>query len=712
MRKKIYQHRHQLSRYYKKFCNLQKRIRLLMQSGEFFGLSREIRHRLINRLELFYNRIERLAGKQRLRWAGAALALILSASAANAQFNDTISLSGFYTGDVASPTFVDLDDDGDQDIVIGYYDGSISFVVNNEGEYSYASDNPFNGFDVGVNSAPAFVDLDDDGDLDLVVGNNDGVLAYFRNDAGIYTELLAGDNPFNGIDVGGKSDPTFYDLDNDEDPDMIVGEYYGTLLYFRNDAGVFTNLTGTDNPFDGIWVDYWSSPTLNDLDEDGDYDLVLGEYYGNIFYYENDGGVFTEQIGTDNPFNGIILGYGISPVLEDVDLDDDLDLVVGEYNNTHYLDYLRNDAGVFTEKRGQPNPFEGILSGYSPGIVSPAFSDVDDDGDLDLLTGDLYAVHQYYENTSEGFVPKYGSDDPFASIPAVGLQKPVFVDLDNDGDEDLVIGDEDGYIHYFSKESAGDFYEMTGAANPFNLIDVGVYAAPAFTDIDDDGDLDLFVGGQSGVSPDEVNKISFFRNVSGSFFEITGTDNPFESLFAADPGTPLNPVFCDVDRDGDEDLFIGLKFTGIIEYAWNDDGTYAITDSRNPFLDMEFTFGVAPTFADVDEDGDKDMYVGGFRGDGGILYFAESTQGPPESVPTVEEDAIRIYSADKTIYLDAGDQLINSIEVFNLAGTLITSKIINAMGQYELYMSDAQSGLYLVRAYSNGEISTEKVLIR
>jgi len=683
----------------------------MMQSGEYFSLSRETQHRLINRLKLLFNRIERLAGKQRLRWAGAALALILSTSMAKAQFNDTISLSGFWAPNHSIQSFADLDHDGDQDLVIGNEDGNVFYVTNNEGEYSYASDNPFSSVNVVDEAAPAIVDIDDDADLDLVVGCVAGTFYFYENVGGVYTQMTGLDNPLDAFDVGTKSCPIFVDFDGDDDPDMVSGDYWGYLAYYENEGGVFTERTGTDNPFNDIQVGYYSMPDIVDLDDDGDLDLIVGDWYGDVHYYENNAGVFTEQTGADNPFGSVSVGYDPSPKLSDVDLDGDLDLTVGTWE-TNLMHYFRNDGDVFTEKRGQPNPFEGIMSPNALGLVSPAFSDVDDDSDLDLLTGDLYGLHQFFENTNEGLVPRWGSDDPFNAIPAVGFQKPVFADVDGDGDEDLVIGDQDGIIHYLTKESSGDFYLMTGDDNPFNLVDVGDYSAPAFTDIDEDGDLDLFVGGQSGVSPSYVNKISYFRNVSGTFIEQTGADNPFENLFAADPGTPLNPVFHDVDRDGDEDLFIGLKGTGIVEYAWNNNGTYAITDSRNPFLDIAFSFGVAPTFADVDEDGDKDFYVGGFRNDGSVLYMAESTQGPPESVPVITENVIRIYSQEKTIYLDAGDQFINSIEVYNLAGMLIASKSIDATGKFELYLPDAQSGLYVVRAFSNGAPSTEKVLIR
>ena len=96
-----------------------------------------------------------------------------------------------------------------------------------------------------------------------------------------FAERTGAANPFNGVDVGLRSAPTFADLDGDGDLDAVVGETYGTLLYFRNTgtatAPVFVEQTGADNPFNGVDVGTVSSPTFADLDGDGDLDAVVGE---------------------------------------------------------------------------------------------------------------------------------------------------------------------------------------------------------------------------------------------------------------------------------------------------------------------------------------------------------------------------------------------------------------------------------------------------
>ena len=142
---------------------------------------------------------------------------------------------------------------------------------------------PFEGIIVGSYStwlsfaAPALVDLDNDGDMDLVSGDDSGTLLYFENTGTSTTPNFVPRtgtaNPFDGFDVGSDSAPVFGDLDADGDMDVVVGEKDGKLNYFENTgtstAPVFVQRTGSANLFDGFSIGGYSKPALGDLDNDG-----------------------------------------------------------------------------------------------------------------------------------------------------------------------------------------------------------------------------------------------------------------------------------------------------------------------------------------------------------------------------------------------------------------------------------------------------------
>ena len=255
------------------------------------------------------------------------------------------------------------------------------------------SANPFYGEGVYLFSSPTFADVDGDGDLDAVVGEAYGNIRVFANDNGDFVRVPDAENPFDGLFLDEVVRPALVDLDGDGDLDLVVGGSYGGLQLFANEEGVFTEKTGSDNPFDSILVDGAAAPTFVDLDGDSDLDLVVGEYDGLVHAFENVGGAFSELVGPDNPFDSI-LAYGGTPAFVDLDGDGDLDLVLGDgYGDLHAF---VNENGSFTELTGPDNPFAGIFTGY---FSAPAFVDLDGDGDLDLVTGNYYGTLASFERT-------------------------------------------------------------------------------------------------------------------------------------------------------------------------------------------------------------------------------------------------------------------------------------------------------------------------
>ena len=154
-----------------------------------------------------------------------------------------------------------------------------------------STNNPFDSIDVGDDSAPTFADINGDGKLDLVVGEADGTLNYFLNESVgstiTFTEQTNQDNPFRTVNVGLNSVPTFADISGDGKLDLVVGERDGTLNYYlnesTNDTISFTKQENEDSPFTGIDIGYQSAPTFSDINEDNNLDLIIGSQSGKVF---------------------------------------------------------------------------------------------------------------------------------------------------------------------------------------------------------------------------------------------------------------------------------------------------------------------------------------------------------------------------------------------------------------------------------------------
>ena len=294
----------------------------------------------------------------------------------------------------------------------------------------------------------------------------DTVYGYQSNVDGYLGEFfrlwVSEENPFAAVSVADPSGKlSLIDLDGDGDVDVVMGDVEGAFHYFENTGSAtepeFSRRTDTDNPLNGLFASHQSAPEFADLDADGDYDLVAGSLLGEISYFENTGAatapVFTQLTGAANPLDGVTVGGHSIPELADFDGDGDLDLVVGSQDSAlAYFENTGTQAGpVFTQRTGEANPFNGINSdpGYNSG---PVLSDLDGDGDLDLIFWNWYDTHDYFENTGTAGAPVFTARTGEANLLKFteynGFRMPEFADLDNDNDLDIVFGVHEGAVQY------------------------------------------------------------------------------------------------------------------------------------------------------------------------------------------------------------------------------------------------------------------------
>ncbi len=274
-----------------------------------------------------------------------------------------------------------------------------------------------------------------------------------------------------------------------------------------------------------------------------------------------------------------------------------------------------NDSSVTFEKT------EPALSGTNIGYSSiPVFVDIDKDADADLFLGVLDGTVGYFENVGTTINPifsqKTGSSNPLNDVVVSGGAAPAFADFDSDGDMDVFIGQDDGTINYFKNIGTStnpSFSEQTGANNPFNNVRDGYNAVPTFVDINDDGDMDAFVGRFDG-------KVYYYENDAGTL-SLKENDAGIANLVA---NAHAAPSFIDLDKDGDLDAFVGAGDGTIKHFSNTGNSTghsFSLeqTGENNPFGFVDVGANAVLNFHDIDSDGDFDLFIGEY--DGNTNYY-------------------------------------------------------------------------------------------
>jgi enediyne biosynthesis protein E4 len=339
--------------------------------------------------------------------------------------------------------------------------------------------------------------------------------------------------------IGDSRSVNWIDVNNDGFIDCMItnGPQGGqnNMLYINNGAGGFTALTGdsivSDNkPSDGA--------TWADTDNDGDLDCFVANWYNvnNLFYTNNGNGTFTQVAGP------VVISGGYCETAS-----------WGDYDNDGLIDlYVTNSAGTnknLLYHNDGNSSFTKITAGA---LVNDIFdsrcvnwTDMDSDGDLDLfVTNENNQNENIYRNDGSG---------TFTKLPAGPLvndggktMSGSWGDYDNDGDMDVFLANDQGNDGLFRNDGNFNFTKIT-ADTVSNC--GGNSFSSAWSDIDNDGDIDLFVT-NSFWTTTLLQNFLFLNNANGTFTRVNNTAP------ATDLDWSYGCAFGDYDNDGFEDLAV------------------------------------------------------------------------------------------------------------------------------------------------------------
>jgi hypothetical protein len=548
---------------------------------------------------------------------------------------------------------------------------------------------------------PAIGDFDGDGDLDMVTWTETSSTLYSYTGRGMEEGSI------------GCGDTLIWDVTNrcfgmldeaSENNTIFIGEEHEcgfNVADPRYEGGVVESLQPMRHA--------GGTTALLELDGDGHLDLLLGDVSYNQFvacYMQDavDGQDSTTHTTTHWPAD---LGMGDtlniqrfpSAFHEDLDQDGVRDLLVAA-NATFEVDG-QNGSWWYKNEGTEAIPIWTLQTTafVQEGMIDlgrgayPVFTDFDGDGLIDLVAsnkerylgpGNTPSSLTRFKNIGTPQAPSFQQiDTNWLSLNELGLESVIaeFGDLDGDGDDDLIIGDELGNLHRWENAA--------GAGNPMDLtlveasmtdadgtpIDVGQFAAPVLYDLDGDGDLDLLVGDKNGslclfenIGTSDAHSFSLITTAAGqvsadNLLGINGFATP--EIWPTDTGI----VLVLGNELGRLQLFdCPSDLLEEVNSEWPE-----ITDQWLGLYDGEFA---APAGADLDSDGFLDLAVG--VRDGGITLWNGQASAPAVRgcTPIVDNMAAFFPLPDDRRWIPSPNPLVHgdalnvpcAVEVFDVLG--------------------------------------------
>lgn len=343
-----------------------------------------------------------------------------------------------------NPFVVDWDGDGDNDLLLGGFEGWVQVCENtNPDPRGVPQLAPAKFVEQihpliteGEQSRTAVVDWNGDGRLDLIRGGGDGWVTYYEN-------------------AGTNIDPVFKPgvrLNAGGEPIRLINGWRGSPQGFSEPNSGYT------------------APVVVDLDGDGDLDLIVGDMRAYQTYFENIGsrtqpvlapGRIIEVNGDPHTF-----GFRDQLAVGDIDGDGQIEIVATAFHDRHIYSYKvlekQDDPKVLKVRRANPlllDSGEILLpphaGGNNNGDYMMKLVDWDDDGDLDLFVESVYWIW-YYENVGTRTQPRFkfhgkvqhAGKDLLVSGHAGSIEA---IDWNGDGRKDLIISGESGWLYYFER---------------------------------------------------------------------------------------------------------------------------------------------------------------------------------------------------------------------------------------------------------------------
>ncbi|MDG1476736.1 MAG: T9SS type A sorting domain-containing protein [Vicingaceae bacterium] len=596
---------------------------------------------------------------------------------------DTIAIKSNYNPDGANPSFInlfvsptdlpaidDIDGDGDLDIltfsILGsYVEYHKNLSMENNGtcdSLTFELSNKCWGF-FHENLSNNSVTLYDTCDFNVSnpqkpVGGNKhagSTLLTLDIDANNTKDLVLGDVSFNNFTMLTNTDtsPNLNKSSITAQDSLFPRNNNSTIA---TDIEIFPAGFYLDVNNDNI-KDLIASPNCNSGCKNDD----------NVWYYNNSG-------ANNNPnFNFIKkdflqsdmieIGEGAHPVFFDYNADGLIDIIIGNYG------FYEPSVGPLLYLPGL-SLYENIGS-----TTFPAFQ---------LITKDYAGISTINLDINN-------------SRPTLGLH-PTFKDLDGDNDFDMILGDYNGRLHYFTNTAgAGNPANFTLTTPDFSNIDVGNDATPLLYDLDKDGLNDLIVGKKTGT-------FSYYKNVgtstTASFSLITDSLGKVITKRSADFNGNSNPQI--IDSAGTTLLFSGST-NGFVYKFGNIDGNLTGTFSvDSAFQNTWEGINSIISITDINNDNKLDMLLG--NQSGGLTYF----DGSDTIVTTIETETNIINEIN--LYPNPTNGLINinfgknnlknaTLQVIDLLGKVIQTEDVTTQ-KTTLNLNKYSKGIYLVK-FSN-----------